>query len=186
MRYYAQAGRGMRERDGGGVMLTQAIHTLDLFVSYFGLPSEVAGFTGTSPMRRIDTEDMVCAALRWPDGLMATVNVTTAAYPGFPERIEIAGSRGSAILSGDRLEIHPQGGEVLHVGDDGGTLGGGADPMAFSNVHHRAVLADFLDALDHGNQPRVNGREALKVHRLIEAISEAGDARGPVALSPSA
>jgi predicted dehydrogenase len=169
--YYAQPGRGMKARDGGGVLLTQAIHTLDLFVSFLGLPSDVIGFTATTPLRRIDTEDVVCAALRWPSGLMATLNVTTAAYPGFPERIEIAGTRGSAILSGDLLEAHTHDGEVIRVGGDGATLGGGADPMAFPNQHHRAVLADFLDALDEGRQPRVNGREALRVHRLIEMLT---------------
>jgi predicted dehydrogenase len=168
--YYSQPGRGMKARDGGGVLLTQAIHTLDLFVSLLGLPSEVVGFSGTTPLRRIDSEDVVCAALRWPNGLMATVNATTAAYPGFPERIEIAGTRGSAILSGDRLEAFPMGGEAIRIGDDGGTLGGGADPMAFSHAHHRAVLADFLDALDQGRKPRADGREALKVHRLIEML----------------
>src|SRR4051812_7141066 len=68
--YYNQPGRGMKARDGGGVLLTQAIHTLDLFVSLLGLPSEIASFSATTPLRRIDTEDAVCAALCWPSGLM--------------------------------------------------------------------------------------------------------------------
>ncbi|HYG91103.1 MAG TPA: Gfo/Idh/MocA family oxidoreductase [Azospirillum sp.] len=176
--YFAQPGRGMRARDGGGVLLTQAIHTLDLFVSLLGLPREVAGFAATSSLRRIDTEDMVAAALRYDNGLLASVDATTVAYPGFPERIEIAGTKGSALLSGDRLEAHLKSGETVRVGDDGGTLGGGADPMAFSNAHHRAVLADFLDALDRGGRPRVDGREALKVHRLIETLLRAAETGG--------
>ncbi|ALG74195.1 oxidoreductase [Azospirillum thiophilum] len=173
--YYDQPGRGMKARDGGGVLLTQAIHTLDVFVGLLGLPDRVAGFAATSALRRIDTEDTVAAALRYGDGMLATIDATTAAYPGYPERIEIAGTGGSAVLTGDRLEVQLVGGDRIEVGQDGATLGGGADPMAFSHQHHRAVLSDFLDALDEGRPPRVDGREALKVHRLIEAILRASD-----------
>ncbi|WP_211104256.1 Gfo/Idh/MocA family oxidoreductase [Azospirillum sp. Sh1] len=173
--YYAQPGRGMKARDGGGVLLTQAIHTLDAFVSLLGLPDRVAGFAATSVLRKsdMDTEDVVAMALRYGNGMLATVNATTAVYPGYPERIEIAGSDGSAVLAGDRLEVQLVNGERITAGADGATLGGGADPMAFSHQHHRAVLSDFLDALDEGRRPRVDGREALKVHRLIEAMLEA-------------
>lgn len=174
--YYAQPGRGMKARDGGGVLLTQAIHTLDLFVSLFGLPSHVAAFAATSGLRPIDTEDMVTASLRFETGMLATIDATTVAFPGFPERIEIAGTKGSAILSGDRLEVQLHSGETIRAGETAGTLGGGADPMAFANTHHRAVLSDFLDALDRGGSPRVTGREALKVHRLIETILAASGA----------
>ncbi|WP_042696096.1 Gfo/Idh/MocA family protein [Azospirillum sp. B506] len=179
--YYAQPGRGRKARDGGGVLLTQAIHTLDAFVSLAGLPDRVVGFAATSVLRGadtdrdvgMDTEDVVAAALRYDNGMLATVNATTAAFPGYPERIEIAGTGGSALLCGDRLEVQLIGGERIAAGADDATLGGGADPMAFSHQHHRAVLCDFLDALDEGRRPRVDGREALKVHRLIEAILEA-------------
>ena len=61
-------------------------------------------------------------------------------------------------------------GSRFEAGDENAGGGTGADPMAFPHEHHRAVLADFLDALDSGGQPRVNGKEALKVHRLIAAI----------------
>lgn len=188
--YYAQPGRGMKARDGGGVLLTQAIHTLDAFVSLLGLPSEVAGFAATSVLRSpemgmdtgMDTEDVVAAVLRYGNGMLATVDATTAAYPGYPERIEIAGTSGSAVLAGDRLEVQLVSGERIVEGQDGATLGGGADPMAFSHQHHRAVLSDFLDALDQGRRPRVDGREALKVHRLIEALLAAADGARTVAV----
>ena len=101
---------------------------------------------------------------------MATVNATTAAYPGYPERIEIAGTKGSAVLSGDRLEAFPVGGEAIRIGDDGGTLGGGADPMAFPHDWHRGLLKDFLDAIEKNREPRISGAEALKVHRFIDRI----------------
>lgn len=176
--YYRQPGRGRKARDGGGVLLTQAIHTLDLFVSLLGLPATAAAFAVDSGLRAIDTEDAVAAALRYDDGLVATIDATTAAFPGFPETIAIAGSAGSALLSGDRLDIQLRSGETIGEGGGSGTLGGGADPMAFSHHHHRAVLADFLDALDAGRPPRISGAEALKVHRLIEAILRSSAAGG--------
>jgi predicted dehydrogenase len=171
---YFDGKRGTRARDGGGVLLTQAIHTLDLFVSLLGLPREVAGFAATSGLRPIDTEDVVTAALRYDGGLLASLDATTTAFPGFPERIEIAGTEGSAQLVGDRLEAHLRSGERIAEGGTGATAGGGADPMAFPYLHHRAVIADFLDALDAGRRPRADGREALKVHRLIEALLAGG------------
>lgn len=180
--YFAQPGRGMRARDGGGVLLTQAIHMLDLFVSLLGLPEEVVAFAATSRLRPIDTEDIVAGALRHADGTLTSLDATTTAWPGFAERIEIAGDLGSAVLSGDRLDVRLKSGEDLGEGE-GATMGGGADPMAFSHAHHRAVLADFLDALDGGGKPRVDGREALKVHRLIEALLEAAGTGRAVRLS---
>jgi UDP-N-acetyl-2-amino-2-deoxyglucuronate dehydrogenase len=188
--YFSQPGRGMQDRDGGGVLMTQAIHTLDVFVSLLGLPSLVTGFAATSLLRRavttqvIDTEDVVAAALRYDNGLLATVNCTTAAFPGHPESIEIAGTGGSARLEGDRLHVRLTSGETIDIGADVASLGGGAEPMAFSHQHHRAVLADFLDALDHARPPRASGAEALKVHRLIEAILSAA-ASGAPAVPPA-
>jgi predicted dehydrogenase len=167
--YYAQPGRGMRERDGGGVLLTQAIHTLDLFLSLAGPVAEVCAFATTSPSRPIDTEDIVGAGLRFADGAVGTLDATTVAYPGFPERIELACEHATAVLAAETLDVHYRDGRHLR---DGGapSQSGGADPMAFSHDAHKALIADFLDAIDAGRAPRVNGREALKVQVLIEAL----------------
>ena len=167
--YFAQPGRGMKERDGGGVLLTQAIHTLDLFQSLTGPIARVAAMAATSPLRRIDTEDVVAAAIGFANGAIGAIDATTVAYPGFPERIELAFERGTAVLSAGTLVIHwKDGGEERH-GEAQGS-GGGADPMAFSHQAHKALIADFLDAIDQGRDPEVSGREALKVHLLIEAL----------------
>ena len=88
--YFAQPGRGMKARDGGGVLITQAIHTLDLFQSLTGPIARVAAFAATSPLRQIDTEDMVGAGIAFANGALGTIDATTVAYPGFPERIELA------------------------------------------------------------------------------------------------
>ena len=167
--YYDEPGRGTLARDGGGVLITQAIHTLDLLLSLTGPVAEVAAITGTSRLHRMETEDFVGAGLRFANGAPGALLATTAAFPGFPERIELIGTKATAVLAAGVLTLHHQDGGVETIGEEQGT-GGGADPMAFPHDAHRALLADFLDALDENRSPRPSGREALRVHHLIDAL----------------
>jgi len=181
--YYDQPGRGDRARDGGGVLLTQAIHTLDLLVSLVGLPAEVAAYAVTSRVHRMETEDLVAAALRFPGGALGTIDATTTAYPGHPERIGLIGERGSAELVGASLAVHHHDGREEDAGAEAGPAGAGADPMAFPSDYHRALIADFLDAIATGGDPKVTGEEALKVHRLIDALLRSAAEHRPVSLA---
>ena len=180
--YYDEPGRGTLARDGGGVLLTQAIHTLDLFLSLAGPVSEVAAFAGTTSLHRMETEDIVGAALRFANGAIGTLDATTASYPGFPERIEIVGGKATAVLAGGGLDLFYQDGRRERIGDAQAT-GGGADPMAFSHEAHRAAIVDFLDALDQRRAPRVSGAAALAVHRLIDALLRSARQGRPVAVA---
>ncbi len=168
--YYDEPGRGTHARDGGGVLITQAIHTLDVLLSLAGDPSEVMGFAATTPVHVMESEDIVCAAVRWRTGAYGVIEATTAAYPGTAERIELIGTRGTATLLGTAFEMRWQDGRTESFSADGSSGGTGADPMAFPHDYHRSVWRDFLDALDTGREPRVNGEEALRVHRLIDAL----------------
>jgi UDP-N-acetyl-2-amino-2-deoxyglucuronate dehydrogenase len=167
--YYAEPGRGMKARDGGGVLLTQAIHTLDLFQHLAGPITRVAAFAKTSPLRNIDTEDVVGAAIAFANGAVGTIDATTVAYPGFLERIELVCERATIVLAAETLDLYYKDGRHLHE-EGPESKSGGADPMAFSHEAHRGVIADFLDALDQGREPAISGREALKVQLLIEAL----------------
>ncbi len=167
--YFAQAGRGMKARDGGGVLLTQAIHTLDLFQSLTGPVAQVAAIAKTSPLRRIDTEDIAVAAVEFDNGAAGTIDATTVSYPGFPEWIELACENATAVLAAESLEVFWKDGRYdRHEGSSEG--GGGADPMAFSHEAHKALIADFLEAVHDRREPLVSGREAVKVQVLIEAM----------------
>jgi len=168
--YYDQPGRGTRARDGGGVLLTQAIHTLDLFLSFTGEPVEVKGFSTTTPIHKMETEDLAVAAVRFRNGALGVVHATTTAYPGFPERIELIGTRGTALLEGTSVKVQIHDEEPLEFRTEAGGGGTGADPMAFPHDWHRGVLQDFLDSIEKNREPRVSGAEALKVHRFIDRI----------------
>jgi predicted dehydrogenase len=176
--YYDQPGRGTRARDGGGVLLTQGIHTLDVLIALAGEPAEVKSFVTTTPVHHMETEDLVCAALKWKnngnDGALGVVYATTSNYPGTPERIELVAERATATLAGTRAEIRWHDGRTESAGEEGTAGGAGADPMAFPHDYHRAVWADFLDSIEKNRQPLVSGAEALKVHRLIDRILRSG------------
>ncbi len=168
--YYDQPGRGTKARDGGGVLLTQGIHTLDLLGWFAGEAAEVKGFSTTTAIHRMETEDLVNAAVRWASGALGVIHATTSAYPGFPERIELIGTQGTALLEGTSLKCQFTDGKSIEVKTDAGGGGTGADPMAFPHDWHRSVLQDFLDSIERNREPRVSGAEALKVHRLIDQL----------------
>lgn len=172
--YYDEPGRGTFARDGGGVLISQAIHTLDLMLSLAGPITEIAGFAATTDVHRMETEDYAAVAVRYQNGALGIIEATTAYYPGDAERIEFIGTKGTAVLSGYGFAARFHDGSEEVFSPPLETMGGGADPMAFPHDLHRAVWEDFLDAIAEKREPRVTAREALKVHRLIDAIIEAG------------
>jgi UDP-N-acetyl-2-amino-2-deoxyglucuronate dehydrogenase len=182
--YYDEPGRGTRARDGGGVLMSQAIHTLDLMLSLSGPVREVTGFATTSGVHRMETEDVVCAALTYENGALGTIEATTTAFAGFPERIEIIGETASAMIAGTEMKVFHHDGRVTVVEPDQFAGGTGADPMAFPHDYHLGVITDFLDAVDDNRAPAISGREALKVHRLIDALLEASASGRVVRMAP--
>lgn len=167
--YYAQAGRGTMARDGGGVLLTQAIHSIDLFRSLVGVSSIVAAQVCRTSVHSMETEDFASAMLTLGNGAPGHLMATTSMLPGLPESIEIIGALGSAVLEGGTLRIQYIDGQTLHIASEGGT-GSGANIMDFSNDAHRALLQDFVVAIAQNRDPKVTGEEALATHRLIEQV----------------
>lgn len=167
--YYDEPGRGTLARDGGGVLLTQAIHSLDLFRSLVGVSRVVAAQARTTKLHRMETEDFASALLELGNGAPGTLMTTTAAYPGHPERIEIIGTQGFATLIGGTLSLSFLDGRKEVVEAEGST-GSGANIMDFPHDAHRAVIADFLEAISTGRDPVVTGNEALASQRLVDDI----------------
>ena len=167
--YYDVPGRGTLARDGGGVLISQAIHPLDLMLSLAGPVASVAAIAGTSALHRMETEDVVGAGLRFAGGALGSVFATTACFPGSGEQLVLACTHGTATLAGGSLAVQWHDGRTETLEGEART-GGGADPMAFSNDAHRALIADFVDAVAAGRDPAITGEQALAVHRLIDAL----------------
>lgn len=175
--YYDQPGRGTLARDGGGVLMTQAIHTLDLFRTLTGGIAAVSATAATTPLHRMECEDVVGSALELANGAVGSLYATTATYPGHTEEIRLVCTNGVATLRGDALAIDWLDGRSSQIGADQ-AMGSGADPMAFAHDAHRALLEDVATAIDEGREPLVNGREALATQRLIAGLlASAADRR---------
>ncbi|WP_395056469.1 Gfo/Idh/MocA family protein [Polaromonas sp.] len=180
--YYDEPGRGTMARDGGGVLMTQAIHTIDLLLSLTGMPDRVMAMAGTSATHRMECEDTVAAVLRYPNGAIGHIDATTAAWPGFPERIALNFTLGSATLEAGELHAELIDGRKIQAGLKQAT-GSGANPMAFDHAFHRAVLQDFLAAIRSDSEPAVTGRSALQAQRLIAAIMESSQRGAAVSIA---
>ncbi len=178
--YYDEPGRGSYARDGGGVLISQAIHTLDLMLSLAGPVAEVTAMTAKTGFHKMEAEDLVAAGLRFDTGAFGHLFATTASFPGRGETITLHGQAGSAHLEAGLLRLDWQDGRSETLGQ-AVQSGAGADPMAFTSDWHRFVIEDFMRALREGHPPLVPGRAALGVHRLIAAIETSGRTGRPIA-----
>lgn len=170
--YYDAPGRGSFVRDGGGVLISQAIHTIDLALALAGRVTEVTAMTGTTPLHRMEAEDVAVAGLRFANGALGTLTASTASFPGGSESIKLHFEAASLTLADGVLDIAWRDGRRERQGQTA-TTGGGADPMAFTHGWHQSVLEDFATALQQGRAPAITGAEALAAHRLIDAITRA-------------
>jgi predicted dehydrogenase len=167
--YYDEPGRGTYTRDGGGVLISQAIHTLDLMLSFTGPVAQVQAIAATTPFHRMEAEDFVAGGMRFVSGAVGSLAASTAIYPGHAESLTFAFEKATAQLQSGTLEIAWHDGRKQRSGETSGT-GGGADPMAFPHGWHRDLIADFVGAVIDDRPPRVTGRDAMHVHRLIDAL----------------
>lgn len=167
--YYNEPGRGTFEQDGGGVLITQAIHSLDLMLSLTGPVREVQAMSGTSSLHDIEVEDFVGSGIRFENGALGSIMATTSAYPGGQEYIVLNCGKATMTLKGSVLTVDWQDGRSETIGSEAAT-GGGDNRMAFPHEWHRAQIVEFVEAVQAGRDPVSNGRTALNVHYLIEAL----------------
>lgn len=167
--YYDEPGRGTYARDGGGVLISQAIHTLDLMLSLTGPVTSVQASCATTSFHNLEAEDFSAGALGFESGAVGSFFASTASFPGNAESLSFNCENGTAVLKSGVLTIHWRDGRMEKIGEEAGT-GGSADPMAFPFDWHKSLIADFADAIRNGRPPRVTGSQAMQVHSLIAAI----------------
>jgi len=176
--YYDQAGwRGTWKLDGGGALMNQSIHAIDLLQWLAGDISEAFAYTETLAHTGIEVEDVAAATVRFGNGALGTIMGTTASWPGWSKRIEISGTTGSVILEDEIVRkwefVEAQDGDeaILQAAAAGqDSAKGASDPSAIGFEGHRRQLVDFLAALDSGGTPLVDGVEARKAVAIISAI----------------
>ncbi len=170
--YYDEPGRGSYARDGGGVLISQAIHTLDLMLSLTGPVASVQAICATTPLHKMEAEDVTAGAMQFANGAVGALFASTASYPGEAESLHFDFDHAAATLQSGVLTVHWRDGRVESFGGEAAGTGGGADPMAFPFDWHQSMIADFAEAISEGRDPRVTGKMALDVHRLIAALEK--------------
>jgi predicted dehydrogenase len=175
--YDSGAWRGTWALDGGGALMNQAIHTVDLLAWLMGPVVEVQANAATLAHQRIEVEDVAVATLRFANGALGVVEATTAAFPGYLKRIEIHGSHGSAVLEEEDVKhwdfaqkTRSDAAVMRQMAIRKSSGGGAADPAAIGHHGHAMLLQDFVDAVRKDRPPAVDGREGRRSVEIILAI----------------
>ncbi len=176
--------RGTWELDGGGALMNQGVHTVDLLVAALGRPVEVFAYTGTLAHVRIDVEDVAVAVVRFESGALGVLHATTAAYPGLSARLQVHGDRGSSVIDNDELVFFEGYGGDLAMGTNTGRAvpTAGRDPGQLSDAHRLQYL-NFLGALDGTEQLRVDLDTNRQSIAVITSVYESARTGLPVRLS---
>jgi UDP-N-acetyl-2-amino-2-deoxyglucuronate dehydrogenase len=180
--------RGLYANDGGGAVMAQAIHGLDLLQWFAGLPAEVFAWKTKRVYPHIEVEDTAVASLKFPNGALGAFEATTAAWPGWSRRHEICGEHGSIALEDDRIvkwefrEARPEDDAIRDAGKNNALGSGASEPGAISVEGHRRQLQDLVDALREGRAPALDGREGRKAVAFVNAIYDSAERGVPVKL----
>jgi predicted dehydrogenase len=175
--YDSGAWRGTWHLDGGGALMNQAIHSVDLLLWLMGPAVEVSAHTATLAHERIEVEDVAVATIKFANGALGILEATTAAYPGELKRIEISGSRGTAVLREEDIvtwkfaDGRPDDEALLQrMANKTQTGGGAADPAAIGHHGHRHHFQNVLAAIESGESPLIDAAEGRRSVELILAI----------------
>ncbi len=184
--YYAAAPwRGTFALDGGGALINQSIHTVDLLQWIVGPVAEVSAFYARRLHRLIEGEDTLVAALRFGSRALGVIEAATSVYPGFKRRLEITGTQGTVVLDGDNIvtwALRDKSPNPLPPSAE--ISDGSGNAMAISNEGHRRIMQDFSEAIRDDRQPYVDGVQGRRSLELVSALyRSANDGGRPVRLA---
>jgi predicted dehydrogenase len=182
--YYAGSRwRGTRALDGGGALMNQGVHTVDLLLWLMGEVERVYARTLTA-LHDIEVEDTVVATLEFRNGAVGTLEVGTSIYPGYQRRVEVSGSEGTIVLEHDRIvraDLRTPD-PTLIVQSESNTNASASSPIVSDVSGHRRLIEDFLRAIENGGRPICDGLEGRRSVELIEAIYESSQTGSAVTL----
>jgi predicted dehydrogenase len=188
--YYEDARwRGTKALDGGGALINQSIHTVDLLQHLAGPVASVFGMTGRLRHPSIEGEDTAVAVVRFASGALGTIQGTTSIWPGFARKVELHGERGTIVLEGNDVTIWSVEGtgeeeaelERLRAGAKDAS-DGSSNPMSLDTAGHRRQIEEFVAALREGRAPAVDGEEGLKALEIVLGVYRSAETGAPVAL----
>jgi len=169
--YYARPAKGSWAVEGGGALINQAIHQIDLLLHLLGPAAEAFGFWQKGALHAIESEDCLSALVRYACGATGVIQASTALWPGYPERIELHGTKGSAIVTGDQLtcwDVKDDAGEAAPVAH--ASKSGASDPLAISSVPFERQLAEFGASCRAGRTPACSGADGYRALALVCGI----------------
>jgi predicted dehydrogenase len=173
--YYSRPIKGSWHTEGGGALINQAIHQVDLLLHLLGDITSVAGVWQLGARHKIESEDVVNALLRYRSGATGVVQAATAFWPGHTERVEIHGTKGSALITGDQLTSW----DVLDDAEANAAdpapvavnlYSGSSDPMAIGLTTFERQFQDFADAIRNQRRPTVDGVEGYRALEVVMAV----------------
>ncbi len=186
--YYSRPIKGSWQTEGGGALINQAIHQADLLLSLIGNVASVQGTWQLGARHKIESEDVVNALLEYESGATGVIQASTAFWPGYPERVEIHGTKGTAIVTGDRLttwdvldDQHANEKDPAPVTQN--VASGASDPMAIALTSFERQFKDFSRAIRERGEPAVNGEEGYRALEIVIAIYESCRVQNPVHIS---
>ena len=184
--YDSAAWRGTWGLDGGSLM-NQGIHYVDLLRRCLGPVAEITAVCSTQA-HQIEAEDTALAIVRFSSGAVGTILSSTAAFPGFPQRLEITGTEGTVIVEDGQIVRCAFGADGAPAGPGDGAASAnqhatGADPAALDAASHAAQIADLLAAVDSGSKPSVSGQSAREALEIVCAVYESSRAGRTVTLN---
>ena len=169
--YYSRPIKGSWKVEGGGALINQAVHQVDILLWLIGRVKSVTAEWQLGALHKIESEDVISSVMRYENGATGVIQASTAFWPGYTERLEIHGTRGTAIISGDKLTTWDVEGEAdSDAPVERDVQSGASDPMAISLEPFERQFLDFGEAIRDGRKPLVSGEEGYQALELVEAI----------------
>jgi predicted dehydrogenase len=182
--YYSRPIKGSWATEGGGALINQAIHQVDVLLWLIGSVKEVFGYWQLGALHKIESEDVVAALLKYGSGATGVIQAATAFWPGYTERVEIHGTQGTAIISGDKLttwDVERDTGGPPPIDRD--VASGASDPMAISLAPFERQFLDFGDAIQTGRKPLSSGEDGCRALEVVISVYQSCRQGVPVQLS---